>query len=160
MKITNILKMVLLTAAAFPLIAGCSLKHASLPGTMTPQEVELQALTRSEYEILETAGGEGCASSVLLFFTFTEPETAEGSIVYARSTGRFKGIIPGILPDTEKTARQIATYKAIEGIPGADALLAPRYRDSRTYFPLLYNKVCSTVKGKAIRIKTDKEIKK
>lgn len=52
-----------------------------------------------------------------------------------------------------------AQQKALAATPGADAILQPRVKvDHETY--LWYAKVCVTMRGKAVRIRTDEEVAK
>ena len=66
-------------------------------------------------------------------------------------------------PTGSEIAEKIALYKAIESIPDADAILSPRFDGETTEnsIPLFTRTVksCVTVKGKAVRVKSDEEIK-
>lgn len=64
-----------------------------------------------------------------------------------------------ILPNPGIKAKEAAVFKAIESVPGADAIISPRfYMEKETRF-FWHQRVTVTVKGKAIKIKTDKDLK-
>ena len=71
----------------------------------------------------------------------------------------------GCLPNriNLKIAEQIATYKAIQSVPDADAIFYPRKSIEVTYSAIPFgiqssSKSCVTVAGKAVRLKTDAEV--
>lgn len=64
-----------------------------------------------------------------------------------------------ILPDPGLKAKEAATFRAIESVPGADAIISPRFYVEKEKRFFWYQRVTVTVKAKAIRIKTDKDLK-
>ena len=65
----------------------------------------------------------------------------------------------GLLFDPGLRAKEAALFKAIESVPGADAIISPRFYVEKEKRFIWYKRICVTVKGKAIRIKTDKDLK-
>lgn len=129
-----------ITAAILLSLAGCAAQRAALPGVMVHSEMGFQ---RGDYEVLQTAKGQGCVTFVGLFplpFFFITSEDYGADLF-------------GV--DVGGTSREIAVYKAIQSIPDADALIIPRFHDEIKIGGIWYHQVCSTVTGKAIRFKTD-----
>ena len=62
------------------------------------------------------------------------------------------------LPDPGLKAKEAAVFKAIQSVPDADAILSPRFYVEKEKRFVWYKRVCVTVKGKAIRIKIDKDL--
>ena len=62
------------------------------------------------------------------------------------------GVVAGSRPQLNPVLKA-AIYNAIDSVPGADALIAPRWSIESTNYPLsfIYCKVTATVKGKAVR---------
>ncbi|MBI5529548.1 MAG: hypothetical protein HY897_24750 [Deltaproteobacteria bacterium] len=138
------LMVVLLAAGAVLFVAGCAeAKHASIPGLAIPPHIKFKGLERNHYEIVTTAKGEGCATFYGLFplpIFWIDAENIRADVY---------GFYPGSI------SREIATFKAIQSVPDADALFWPRFSDKIEAGGIWYYKVCSTVIGKAIRFKTD-----
>lgn len=137
------------------LLGACTVKNASITGG-TISDVTLEPLKRGEYEVLQTASGEGCVSVILGIFK--EPS--------GTTSADYKGV-GGLDPARQlrmafgmgspwDESRAMAVHQALESVPDADMLVAPRFIDSGTRFPFFYKSFCSKVKGKAIRLKTDK----
>ena len=57
-------------------------------------------------------------------------------------------------------AKEAAVFRAIESVPGADAIISPRFYVEINRMFFWHKRVCVTVKGKAIKIKTDDELNK
>lgn len=64
-----------------------------------------------------------------------------------------------ILPDPGLKAKEAAVFRAIESVPGADAIISPRFYVEKEKRFFWHQRVTVTVKAKAIRIKTDKDLK-
>ena len=64
-----------------------------------------------------------------------------------------------LLPNPGFRAKEAAVFRAIESVPGADAIISPRFYVEKEKRFIWYQRACVTVKGKAIRIKTDKDLK-
>jgi hypothetical protein len=133
---------------------GCATKGKSLQVEGYPK-FTLETLKRSEYQILETTSGKGCVTRILGIIKISRPDSyyvesrkAEGAI----SISLFGWLFGKSSLDQ---AREIALYTALESVPEADFIFEPRYYDEESGFPLIYSKVCSTVKGKAVRIRPD-----
>ena len=125
-------------------LTSCSWKRVAMPGIAMPDKVKIAPLERKDYRILQTAEGRGCATFIGLFpipIFFTMSEHVKVDIWGLDISGR---------------ARRVAVYKAIESVPGADALLAPRFHEEITSGGIWYRKTCVTVKGKAIKLTEDR----
>lgn len=98
--------------------------------------VRIAPLTSSEYAILGNVTGVATAESYLGIF------------------GAFENCnIPLICaPNPEKTAY----YNAVQSVPEADALIAPRSKTESFTIPLIYSKKTVTITGKAIQLKPHK----
>ena len=137
---------------------GCAARGKSLQVEGYPK-FSLETLKRSEYQILETTTGKGCVTRVLGIIKISRPDSYY--VEQRKATGAvsislydlFFGWLFG--KSSLDQAREIALYTALESIPEADFILEPRYYDEESGFPLIYSRVCSTVKGKAIRIRPD-----
>ena len=135
----------LITAAALLSITGCTSYRAALPGVAVSSSMGFQ---RADYEVLQTAKGQGCVTFVGMFplpFFFVTAEDL-GADLYGTDVGG--------------RSREIAVYKAVQSIPDADALIIPRFHDVIETSGIWYHKVCSTVTGKAIRFKTDYQLRR
>lgn len=155
-------------------LTGCktTAQVMSLPGT----GMHANALTREEYVVLGDAEGKACVEEACYFgFCFTKSDTGSETKVEGRLNSNVQTdapdfVIPGFAgpSGTEgnaSAAEEAALYKAIESVPEADALMAPRKSAEVTtsnapLFGLVYNtqKACVRVFGKGIRLKTDAEI--
>ncbi|MFC1849326.1 hypothetical protein ACFL27_03870 [candidate division CSSED10-310 bacterium] len=127
-------------------IQGCVFKGAIAPGVMVPSFLEVEKLTRQEYEILGDVEGHGCATFHSLFplpIFWVSDEGKAGTLIGLSARG---------------SAKQTAIYHALHSVPGADAILMPRFYTKTKSIFIWYRKTCATVKGKAIRIKIDKEL--
>ncbi len=150
---TRILAMLLL-----PFILGCATKGKSLQMEVYPM-FGLEGLKRSEYQILETTTGKGCVTRFLGIIKISRPDSyyveqrKTGGAVSISLYDLFFGWLLG--KSSLDQAREIALYTALESVPEADFMLEPRYYDEESGFPLIYSRVCSTVKGKAVRIRPD-----
>jgi hypothetical protein len=156
-------------------LSGCktTAQVMSLPGT----GMHANALTRDEYVVLGDAEGKACVEESCYFgFCFTKSDTGSETKVEGRlnttnvQTDAPDFVIPGFggAAGTEgnaSAAEEAALYKAIESVPDADALMAPRKSAEVTtsnapLFGIIYNtqKACVRVFGKGIRLKTDAEV--
>jgi len=113
-------------------MAGCSASSAQIPEA----RVGLSPLsTTASYEIIGDAVGTSSGGR-LFFFIPVGTENKTGLI--------------GSGVGTLNPVQSAAVYNAIESVPTADALLAPRFSAvSKNY--LIYSEQTVTVKGKAIR---------
>ncbi len=116
------------------LTAGCVSKSSSIPNVGTP---DIPFSTTATVDVLGPA--QGISSGGVLFgFIPIGCENKSGS------SG-------GYITDPITKA---AIYNAIESVPGADALISPRYK-SDTISYIIYKKRTVAVKGKAIRYNTN-----
>lgn len=117
-------------------VAGCTSMSNTIPGRQPGLE---ELSTEATYDVIGPT--EGTSSGGRLFwFIPIGMENKAGNI-----GGR---IIP--FPNPVLAA---ATYNAIENVPGADAMIAPRYNIvTKNYF--IYKEQTVTIKGKAIRYNT------
>jgi hypothetical protein len=173
MNMNNIMK--LATAALLCTACSTTAKVSTIPGMeMTTK------LKRSDYIVLGTATGQACAQEECFFGSCNKTATVAGEelldgraqsenlrdvntqqldlgpLAFLLGTGN-----PG--PTGNEIAEKIALYKAIESIPDADAILSPRFdgETSENSIPFFSRTVksCVTVKGKAVRVKSDEEMK-
>ena len=119
------------------LVSGCASVATSIPAA----EVGLEDLkTMATYDVIGPAEGEA-TGGYLLFFIPIGIERKSGTVGWGTR-----------LADPIRSA---AVYNAIESVPEADALIAPRYHATiRNY--IIYVKKTVRVKGKAIRFSTVK----
>ena len=130
---------VVLAALSFVLVGGCSTNSSVIP-VATPNLGEIS--TSATYDILGPAVGTSTGWYLLGFITLSHDDSV-GSIGL--------GLGQNILNPVQKAA----LYKAIESVPGADAIIAPRWhRKTTNYFIVTSDEV--TVKGKAIQINPSK----
>ncbi len=135
------------------IFAGCATKRQFIAVNEQPT-LGLEGLKRNEYQVLETVTGKGCVTRILGIIKITEPENRE--MEYNRPSQKAIDLLGWLIGKSSIAhAREIALYSALESVPDADFLLEPRFYDEETGIPLLYTKVCSKVKGKAVRIKPD-----
>ena len=131
-------KQIKMLASATLLIAfsGCSMKSSHM-AIINPT----LSNTNVKYDILEsTSGSAGC---IAIFSFFEIGETSGCAFPFAKA-------LFGIETDNIES---VAMSKAIDGIPKADAMLAPRFTATGFTIPIIYNKKTITVKGKAIEFK-------
>ena len=121
-----------LLSAMLVVFAGCTSYSSVLPRSTVPLE---NLATTATYDVIGPA--QGTSSGVLLFGFI--PVGVEKKC----------GVVAGSRPILNPVLRA-AIYNAIESVPDADALLAPRWHiESKDYF--IYRELTATVKGKAVR---------
>ena len=115
--------------------AGCSMSGNSIPQGYVGR-IGLQNMsTTSSYEILGPA--EGTSTGGRLFF-----------IIPIGMENKFGNI--GVMNPFQNPVQAAAVYNAIESVPDADMIIAPRFSIvSKNY--LIYREDTVTVKGKAVR---------
>jgi hypothetical protein len=171
-------------AIALPLlvldISGCATagKVTTIPGVPAPASRGLKPFERDEYSVLASVEGKACMEDTCLigicWKTPDQPnaDQLEGRInadlsnaPQSENWGPFDFIRRLFAaPESSSTtlrAQAIAYYRAIEAVPNADTLIAPRAAvDEQTFDALIYahSRSCVTVRGKAIHIKTDDEL--
>lgn len=130
----NVSLVLLLLAVAMS--AGCSMSSNSIPqGFIAPIELRNMS-TNSSYEIIGPA--EGTSTGGFLF-----------GFIPVGMEKKFGSIGPRINP-FQNPVQAAAVYNAIESVPDADLIIAPRFSTvSRNY--LVYREDTVTVKGKAVR---------
>lgn len=151
-------------------------KVSTIPGIA----FDTQPLARGEYVIIGNAAGEACAEENCFFGSCTKTangkgeEAFEGRIFTTNISGGSTAATEnlGLLqilfgtgqqgPSGADIAERIASYKAIESVPDADAVILPRKSIDITtdVIPFISSKVksCVKIKGKAVRLKTDAEL--
>jgi hypothetical protein len=124
-----------------------STKKVSTPGMLYPG-LGMEPLRRSDYEVIGTAEGKGCAHYVALWpipFFWTKREG--GSMKFFSA-------------DPQGVAERAAWHAAIKSLPTADAMLSPRTEvEEDNRFALWYRRDCVMLKGKALEIKLDRKAK-
>lgn len=113
--------------------AGCASTHVAVPGG-TPLG---GMATSASYDVVSDAEGNAEGTVILGFIYLGDDE--RGSIGFGG---------PISLVDPVESA---AVYDAIASVPGADAVIAPRFVNESTNY-ILWRTQRSTVKAKAIRI--------
>ncbi|MBD2857748.1 hypothetical protein IB286_01930 [Spongiibacter sp. KMU-158] len=127
-------KFSLAVAAAALLVSGCASQYSRMDTLSAPAvgagEADFRILARTE-------GSAECQK--ILFFEVGESPCGGG--IMSMLTGGANQVTP---------VEQKAMTRAIDSIPTADAMLAPRYSIEQTSFPLLFTKKRVTVSGKAV----------
>lgn len=149
----------ILFAAALALssssLTACRTRYESAtPLTTMPGAVRLEALTRSQYEVLGRTEGEACADYHALWPL---------PIFWIRSDDQHGVPTPPpasspLLRRESRRAAASAAYKAIALQPDADTILMPRYQVVHETKGIWYRRACVRVEGKAIRLKLDDEL--
>ncbi|MEX1366325.1 MAG: hypothetical protein AB1Z98_24585 [Nannocystaceae bacterium] len=134
--------------------AACRTRHESATAVTTmPGAVRLEALTRSQYEVLGRTEGEACADYYALWplpIFWVRSDDQDG-VPHPRATS-------ALMRREARRALASANYKAIALQPDADTILMPRYQVSRETKGIWYRRACVRVEGKAIRLKLDDEL--
>lgn len=115
--------------------SGCTSMKAVAPGGALPLE---DLKTTATYDVIGPATGSASGTVILGFIVLGVP--SEIGVV---NTG-----VPTVSINPIQNA---ASYKAIESVENADALVAQRWHIETTDNWIVYKKVTATVKGKAIR---------
>ena len=125
---------------ALLLISGCATTLQMDRGTV----YTVANLDRDHYEILGEAQGEASVSYVFFFFPIgARPEM--GVLYNPLNMSPFSAAVGPV--------RGMALYNAIESVPGADIIIAPRYESTVKGFPPFYWTTTVKVRGKAVVIK-------
>jgi len=130
----NKIKLGLATAAIALLATGCSQKYSNMH-TINPSF----ANNAAEYKILERVTGTAECQTFLWF------EVGESNC----SHGLFS-VLTGGSDGKPVPVEQKAMTRAVDAIPNADALLAPRFSYEEHSIPFIMEKKRITVSGKAI----------
>jgi len=136
-------------------LTACRTRHESgTPLTTMPGAVRLEALTRSQYEVLGRTEAEACADyyglwPLPVFWVRSDDQHGTPAPPSAAWSG---------LRRESRRALASATYKAIALQPDADTILMPRYREVHETKGIWYRRSCIRVEGKAIRLKLDDEL--
>ena len=119
-------------------------------GNSTPSALPLGSMsTTATYDVLGDATGTSKGAIVLWFFQI-EGENKSGSVAGGSSSGG--GIFSSLLGSMPSPVEAAAIYNAIESVPGADALISPRFHRDIVDYLGFYRTEVVTVTGKAIRI--------
>jgi hypothetical protein len=160
--------------------SGCATagKVSTIPGVPAPASRGLKPFERDEYSILASVEGKACMEDTCLFGAcWTTPDQKDADQLEGRvnadlsnapqseNWGPFDFLRRLFASPAQSTttlrAQAVAYYRAIEAVPNADELIAPRAAvDENTFDALIYSNArsCVTVRGKAIHIKTDDEL--
>jgi hypothetical protein len=142
-------KIVLAVSLLFTLLflVGCTATVSRIPGTR-PTWLDMR-LERADYSILATATGEASGERILLF-----------PVGLKRYFGSASGWSIATFGDGTiiSTVKSNAIYEALKKVPDADFMIEPRYEMSVEDY-LFYAKVTIKVSGKAIKLKSDSELK-
>lgn len=119
------------------LLSSCSILNPNLGSTNTAVTIEnssshIEALKRDDYDVMKTTMGKASSSTFyLLFFPIGKHKSSEE--IYNN-----------------------AYYKAVENLPGADALILPRTKNKKFFIPLLlinYSRRTTEVSGLGVSVK-------
>jgi hypothetical protein len=140
--------------------SGCTTTTKKHPGVGIGS-LHMAALERNEYAIMDTVEGAGKTTTVLGIFKFplnrqtgytlwagggeAPPPALSGGGFFARRTG-------------VNQASAMAFYNVLAQVPNADAVMPTISTVETTGIPFLIRTHTATVKGKAVRIKTDSEL--
>lgn len=130
---------------------ACASRQATIPLTKTPSNLSLARLKRSEYRLLGDATARSCATFVGLFPLPIWYVTLDRDPEKKTQKPEFWLFGASITP----RARQAALYKALSRSNATDSLIFPRENVEETAAIPWYDKVCVTVRGKAIQILPD-----
>ena len=126
-------------------VGGCVSMTSSIPkADLKLKEIE----TKATYDVIGPAKGTAAGGTVFFLFPI--------------GTEKKMGAVGSSLMDWRSGAmytpvQKAAIYNAIESVPGADALIAPRFDSVRKNY-IIYQEETVTVKGKAIRINSSDEV--
>lgn len=122
----------LLALVAVPvLLTGCVFQGGSL-SQIGIEPISVEPLKSSEYSVLGNVTGEASRESFLIF-------------------GMFEGC--SVKPFCADDPAETAYFNAVQSVPQADALIAPRSKINRFSIPGIYSKTTVTISGKAIQLK-------
>lgn len=122
------------------LVTGCSSLHNSIP----ERAPVLNMQSTASFDIIGPV--EASAEGAYLFRVI--------GLGIENKTG---SIGSGPVPSFYTPVQKVAVYNAIESMPGADAIIAPRWEITRTNkFLFFYTHEKATVKAKAIRFNVSK----
>jgi hypothetical protein len=144
MKRTILILAIASILAAFAM--GCTANRIAYPNVTPPTGLHVQALNRTQFEVLEKTQGAATTRYIALWplpvwWTYSDD-------------GTFKIWSFNLT----KSSTNIARNRAITIVPRADDLFDPITEHKKIYSPW-YARVSTTVKGKAVVIKTDDECK-
>jgi len=131
-------KIILVSTVLIGLMSGCSLNKSSVSGG-TPGLSPMTSCVK--YEIIGDAMGED-SGAVLFGFIDLDEDDKVGQVAGEGWPGS------SFIDDP---SRDTAIYNAIESVPGADAIMAPRFTRTRNGIFGIYITETVSVKGKAIR---------
>jgi len=129
-------KTLAVVAVALLGFSGCSMRTSSM-SNINPN----LSNSKIKYEIVGKAEGTASCVSILSIF-----EVGDAS-------GCAFPIINTLFGNSYGAIEEVAMTRAIDSIPNADSMLAPRFTMSGFTFPLLFSKKTVTVRGKAVEFK-------
>jgi len=127
-------------------ISGCAALQSNT-STVSVNNVNLEALRSSEYDVIGETNGNATQTTILGCISYGDMGTL---IIPLPIIGSFF-IIPG-----GKVIEDIAKYNAVRNKEGGDALISPRSERTSVFIPGLYTKETVTIRAKAIKIKERK----
>ncbi len=131
--------LLMVTSITMFTIIGCSGLSTAIP----EGQPELKISTNTTWEVIGSA--EGSSSGVMVLGIIPIGMENKAGFIAGR-TNYFRAYDP----IAHNRVMRAAIYNAIESVPDADALIAPRY-EAKTRNFLLFQTQSITVKGKAIR---------
>ncbi|MGM0598135.1 MAG: SEL1-like repeat protein [Myxococcota bacterium] len=139
------------------LLISCSSNYNKelIPTTKHGKRLEFSNLKRNEYAVLAKTTGKGEAT-IESFFPFPAHLLKAKGENYG--TIEIYGFGGGSLEDAIKYAKQIALYNAISSHSDSDLLMGTQYRININTDKNGLLAVTAIASGKAIKIKTDKEL--
>ena len=132
--------------------SGCTSVFKRYPYGMIDPTVSLQPLSRDQYLVLGDVTGQSRGGYLFGFIPtmMGGPKVVSGSLNDSVAS-RLQA--PGL-----GKIEQQALYNALESQPDADGIIALRViKGEEMKIPLLYTEISVTIKGKAVKIKKDKD---
>jgi hypothetical protein len=153
----QIVSFLLIAVFCLSFCAGCSSISKSSP--VTGSIIDIGAMKRGDYEVLEKVTGESESTSILCGLI----QINDGNLrlfyisFYTDKISIYSAFQGGYLMSSNPINR--AYYNALAKTPDADTVLQKSINFETSGIPCIYSTEKVRIDGKAVKIKTDKEIK-
>jgi len=156
---------VLCAVGIIGVLTGCAGLVKQAP--QLQMQMDVAAMDRNDYVILDRVNGESTKTSI----AFGAIQIIDGSKMiicgmrlfadqYARSPHEMTYIEDFLTKALElPTSQDRAYYKALAATPDADVIIPKTYDYEKSGIPVLFTHEKVNFKGKAIKLKTDKQLK-
>jgi hypothetical protein len=152
-------KIIILLIAVYclSLCAGCSSISKSAP--VTASIIDVGSMKRTDYEVLDKVTGESESTFILCGLIQINDGNLKlfGIPFYTEKISIYSAFQSGYLSDSTPIYR--AYYNALAKTPDADTVLQKSLNFETSGVPCIYSTEKVRIDGKAVKIKTDKEIK-